>query len=181
LALSPAGTGGGIIRAMRTEVGTTRSDLAPEAVYARYAHELTRFATVLVGPADAGDVVSDAMLHCFGSAGWAEVDDVRAYLHQAVLNQARQWARSGQRRRRREVAFGRLHEAVAGTEPDGAGVWDAVLGLSVRQRAVVYLAYWEDLTPSRIADRLSISEGAVRRHLARAREHLRKVLNDDRV
>jgi DNA-directed RNA polymerase specialized sigma24 family protein len=37
------------------------------------------------------------------------------------------------------------------------------------------------LTPTRIADRLSISEGAVRRHLARAREHLRKVLVDERI
>jgi RNA polymerase sigma factor (sigma-70 family) len=164
---------------MRTEARTTSPGLAPEVVYARYARELTRFATVLVGPADAGDVVSEALWRCLRSPGWADVDDVRAYLHRAVLNQARQWARSAQRRRRREVAFGRLHQSAPRTESDGAGVWEAVLGLSVRQRAVVFLAYWEDLTPTRIAERLSISEGAVRRHLARARAHLRKVLNDD--
>jgi RNA polymerase sigma factor (sigma-70 family) len=51
--------------------------------------------------------------------------------------------------------------------------------LSLRQRAVVVLAYWADLTPDDIADRLGISEGAVRRHLARARARLRAVLHVD--
>jgi DNA-directed RNA polymerase specialized sigma24 family protein len=40
----------------------------------------------------------------------------------------------------------------------------------------VYLTYWEDLDPSRISELLGISDGAVRRHLARARRHLRKTL-----
>jgi RNA polymerase sigma factor (sigma-70 family) len=48
--------------------------------------------------------------------------------------------------------------------------------LSERQRAVVYLTYWDDLDPPRIAELLGISDGAVRRHLARARHHLRKTL-----
>ena len=48
--------------------------------------------------------------------------------------------------------------------------------LSVMQRAVVYLTYWEDLTPAAVAARLDVSEGTVKRHLARARSKLRKVL-----
>jgi DNA-directed RNA polymerase specialized sigma24 family protein len=42
----------------------------------------------------------------------------------------------------------------------------------------VYLTYWEDMTDQMAADHLGISAGSVRRHLARARDHLRKVLHD---
>jgi RNA polymerase sigma factor (sigma-70 family) len=53
----------------------------------------------------------------------------------------------------------------------------AVAALSARQRAVIVLTYWADLDPRHVAERLGISEGSVRRHLARARAHLRKVLD----
>ena len=52
----------------------------------------------------------------------------------------------------------------------------AVRRLSVRQRAVVVLAYWEQLTAGEIAGQLGISEGSVHRHLARARSKLRGAL-----
>jgi RNA polymerase sigma factor (sigma-70 family) len=53
----------------------------------------------------------------------------------------------------------------------------AVASLSVRQRAVIVLTYWADLDPCSVADWLGISEGSVRRHLARARARLREVLD----
>ena len=53
----------------------------------------------------------------------------------------------------------------------------AVAELSLQQRTVTYLAYWQDLPVSEIADTLAISEGAVRRHLARARSKLRRSLS----
>jgi RNA polymerase sigma factor (sigma-70 family) len=56
-------------------------------------------------------------------------------------------------------------------------VREAVGKLSVRQRAVIVLTYWADLDPPTVAERLGISEGSVRRHLARARAHLREVLD----
>ena len=56
-------------------------------------------------------------------------------------------------------------------------VLGAVAALSPRQRAVVYLTYWEDLDPGSAAALLGISDGAVRRHLARARKTLRGVLD----
>jgi DNA-directed RNA polymerase specialized sigma24 family protein len=56
-------------------------------------------------------------------------------------------------------------------------VRQAVARLSMRQRAVVVLTYWADLAPPAVAERLGISEGSVRRHLARARARLREVLD----
>ena len=54
----------------------------------------------------------------------------------------------------------------------------ALAGLSPQQRAVVYLTYWDDLTPAQVAALLGVSEGSVRKQLARAREQLRRVLDE---
>jgi len=55
----------------------------------------------------------------------------------------------------------------------------AVSRLSMRQRAVIFLTYWEDLAPTAIADLLSISDGSVRRHLDRGKTHLKEALHAD--
>lgn len=145
-------------------------------VYADHAVALVRFATVLVGPVHAQDVVSSAVLRSLGSPGWSQVENRRGYLHQAVANEARNLYRSNGRRRNAEVKMSG-HPVVSLPEfrPD---IHRAVERLSVRQRAVVYLTYWEDMTNQMAADYLGISAGSVRRHLARAKTHLRRELRD---
>ena len=76
---------------------------------------------------------------------------------------------SSARRARRPV-----FSAAISVDPD---VLEAVSRLSVRQRAVVFLTYWEDLHQRDIATRLDISEGSVRRHLARAHSRLKETLD----
>lgn len=149
----------------------------PEAIeaYEKHAADLLRYATSLVGPAHAEDVVSDAMLRVFRSAKWKEVRDARGYLFRCILNEARRFDRSTRSRQRRE-AFAGAAWARAACLPTAGDELGALAQLSVRERSTVYLAYWEDLTPAMIADRLDISEGAVRRYLARARAKLREVL-----
>jgi RNA polymerase sigma-70 factor (ECF subfamily) len=152
--------------------------LDAESVYRRHAEELTRFATGLVGPWEAADVVSEAMIRCLRTPGWSDVVDQKGYLYRAVFNQAHQLSRTRIRRAARELIFYRSRATPTEFElrPE---VWKAVRQLSVRQRAVIALTYWDDLTPAQIADRLGLTEGSVRRHLARARVHLRRVLTDD--
>jgi len=60
----------------------------------------------------------------------------------------------------------------------GDEVLEAVARLSPRQRAVVFLTYWDDLDPAAVASTLGLGEGSVRRHLARARARLRKMLHE---
>ncbi len=128
---------------------------ADAEVYEKYSDELIRFATTLVGPSDAPDVLSVAVIRALASSQWPGVSNRRAYLYRSVLNAARS-------RRRAE-------------QPE---VLVAIGRLSVRQRAVVYLTYWDDLDPAAAAELLGISEGSVRRHLARARANLRRTLRD---
>ena len=76
--------------------------LAKGDAYQRYGGELTRFATSLVGPADAQDVVSDAFVATLWLDGWDRADNQRVYLYRTVVTQARMSHRSATRRRSRE-------------------------------------------------------------------------------
>lgn len=147
---------------------------ADAEVYRKHADDLIRFATGLVGPSDASDIVSEAFLSCFNSDGWMTVTEKRSYLYRSVFNKAAEFHRSARRRRSRETLAARP-ELFEGPElrPE---VLAAVFTLSIQQRAVIVLTYWEDLTPSSIATLMDISEGSVKRHLARGRSRLKEAL-----
>jgi len=78
-------------------------------------------------------------------------------------------------RRVREIRSAE-REGVSDAEVD-VDVLAAVARLSVQQRAAIYLTYWEDLTPEGVADRMGVSEGTVKRHLARGRKRLGEILS----
>lgn len=143
--------------------------------FEKHSDELIRFATILVGPDAAEDVLVDAAVRAFSTTGWKDVDEPKAYLYRAVLNQARQANRSRHRRQRREAAWSagaEIHEP-SHVRPE---VIEAMRRLSARQRSVVYFAYWHDLHPSAIADLLATSPRTVHRELAQARKHLEVLL-----
>jgi DNA-directed RNA polymerase specialized sigma24 family protein len=117
--------------------------------YAAHGDELIRFATGLVGPSDAQDVAADAMARLMSSRVWMEVENPRALMYRAVLYEARTFVRSRRRRLSRE-ARAAVREAYE--MPDLAPeVSAAVAGLTPRQRAVVFLTYWDDLDPRSVA------------------------------
>lgn len=144
--------------------------------YEKHRTELTRFATALVGPADAPDVVSEAVESLLRSGALQGAQRPLGLLYRAVLAKARSLQRSIYRRRARERTFaGQIIVHDPELRPD---VVAAVLRLSPRQRACVFLTYWEDLSPADVAERLGIGVGTVKRYLARARSILREVLDD---
>jgi RNA polymerase sigma factor (sigma-70 family) len=148
-----------------------------ETVYRNYSAELTRYATGLVGPFDAPDVVTDACLRAFESRSWPDVVDRRAYLYRTVLNVANDHHRRTLSRRLREMRVAGREET---SDPSGSidvEVLDAVARLSVQQRAAVFLTYWEDLRPDAVAKRMGVSVGTVKRHLDRARKRLGELLS----
>jgi RNA polymerase sigma factor (sigma-70 family) len=146
-------------------------------IYRKVADDLIRFAAALVGPDHAADVVSDAVVNCLSSEHWPDVENKRAYLYRSVSNRAAQLHRTAHRRISRE----RLSAKPGCVEMPEVRpeVLAAVFRLSIRQRAVVFLTYWEDLDPRAIAELLSISDGSVRRHLARGKIHLKEALHAD--
>jgi RNA polymerase sigma factor (sigma-70 family) len=145
-------------------------------IYSTSAKDLVRLATGLVGPSDAQDVVSAAMVRVLSSSSWARARDQRAYLFRAVVNEARMHQRSSSRRAARERKASSSEVVEDLTTIDALVVLDA---LSVRQRAVLILIYWYDQDQQSTAEMLGITRGAVARHLARAHARLREILDND--
>ncbi len=146
------------------------------AVYQVHAPRLMALAATLAGPSNAEDVVAAAVLAAMTTGGWASVENHGAYLTRAVVNEVRSAHRRAIRREARERRFVARLDTTR-TEPDPVPeLLVALAALPLRQRAVTFLTYWSDLKPMDVAVELGISEGSVRKHLARARATLRKEL-----
>lgn len=138
-------------------------------VYAKHRDELLRYATALVGPHDADDVVSTVVLRTLRRRRLADLDNPRGYLLRAVLNEDR-----GLHRRRPP----RL-DAPGVVEPPSAEVAHvlaALADLPPRQRAAIYLHYWEMASVAEIGEALGVRPGTVKRYLHLARRRLKGAL-----
>ena len=157
-------------------IDETIMDHIEAGCYKMYGDDLVRFATAIVGPSDAQDVVSQAMTKLLSNGALRGAGNQRALLYRTTFNEAKSMQRSVVRRRLRER---RTAKVIAVHDPDvRPDVVHAVLRLSPQQRACVWLTYWADLRTSDIAEYLEISEGSVKQHLSRARHNLKEVLDE---
>lgn len=147
-----------------------------EGLYVALAPELMRFATMLVGPSQAEDLLGSTVAKAIASTRWDRVDNKRAYLYRMLINEAHKSRRGSQRRLGREIRV--VHrdaiELEQGIDPD---VLTALKRLSVRQRAVIHLTYWADLAPQQVADTIGTSLRTVERELTNARTRLKATLS----
>uniref|UniRef100_A0AAU2JQ40 SigE family RNA polymerase sigma factor n=1 Tax=Streptomyces sp. NBC_00049 TaxID=2903617 RepID=A0AAU2JQ40_9ACTN len=145
-------------------------------VAARWTH-LVRTAYLLTGdPHDAEDVTQTALAKAYRS--WRRVsrmDSPEAYVRRMLVSC------NTDRFRKRRVPE-RLMESVPETAArDTAAVWAdernvlmaALAGLPARQRAVVVMRYWEDLSEAETADVLGCSPGTVKSQASKALAKLR--------
>lgn len=149
--------------------GGVRSD---EDVYLKVKDDLVRYATFLVGPFEAEDVVSTVVLRRLQQGSLGELADARSYLFRAVANEA-----NGLRRRRRIEPLNSFEVAAPGADGEAVDMARALLGLPVRQRAVVFLTYWMGYTTQEVSVMLGIGHGTAKRYLHLARRKLRKALS----
>lgn len=178
---------------MATDVGTRSGELPGQLVssplsgaevaelYAAQRLPLVRLAVLLVDDlGSAEDVVPDVFAKFVrGGARLRDLADGPAYLRIAVVN----GCRSALRRRRTARAYTSPHPI----EPDGPAAYvvlneehrevlDALGDLAPRQREVLVLRYWSDLTEAQIAEALGISRGSVKSTASRALDALEKLL-----
>jgi RNA polymerase sigma factor (sigma-70 family) len=142
-----------------------------EAIYRKHSGDLIRYAAVLVGPDRAEDVLSSVMVRILCRRSLSSLDEPRAYLFRSVLNESR-----GMLRQRRSIPIAPPKAALVLSEPD----WDvvqAVAKLPARQRAAVFLRYWEDLPVVEVADLMGARAGTIKRYLHLARGSLKGTLS----
>jgi RNA polymerase sigma-70 factor (sigma-E family) len=131
----------------------------------RYGHALTG------SPHDAADLVQ-TVLEKVGSR-WSKVSrhDPSAYVRRAMANaHVSRW-----RKHRREHLVDELPQqrVTVRDRLDDEALWQALRDLPARQRAVIVLRYYEDLSEAEIADVLGISRGTVKSQASRALDRLR--------
>lgn len=143
-------------------------DTSDGQIYRKHRDDLIRFATSLVGPDRAEDVLSTVVLRILRKRSLADLDEARPYLFKAVLNESRRALRWSSRV---ELA----DPAAVVNSPD-LDVLDAVLHLPVRQRAAVYLVYWADMSMADAGRHMGVSPGTVKRYLHLARGSLKGAL-----
>jgi RNA polymerase sigma-70 factor (sigma-E family) len=148
--------------------------------------KLVRLAVLMVDDLPtAEDIVQDvfAALYRRHGAGLSTVADPDAYLTSGVMNAAR----SALRRRRTARSFVASAPGSAPAAEDqallGEGdqeVLNALGQLTVRQRQVMVLRYWSDLSEREIAEALHVSRGTVKSTASRALAILRDLLGERR-
>lgn len=143
-----------------------------EAIWRKHSDEVVRYATVLVGSADAEDLLSAVVVRILANQGsLSELEEPRAYLFRSVLNESKNY-----RRGLRPPPLMREEMAESELRPD---VLEAVGRLPSRQRAAVYLTYWKDMSIADAASLMDCRPGTVKRYLFLARQRLKEVLSDE--
>ncbi|MFI7489786.1 SigE family RNA polymerase sigma factor [Micromonospora echinaurantiaca] len=107
----------------------------------------------------------------------SRLDDPHAYLRRALVNNHT----SAWRRRRRESLVGEVPDRAAPSGdigPDAVVLRGALMSLTAKQRAVVVLRHYEDLTEREVARLLGCSQGTVKSQNARALDKLRHLLDE---
>jgi len=169
--------------APRSQVSGWSADEALELLYAAHWRRLVRLAVLLVRDVGtAEEIVQECFVAVHGR--WNRLEDpdkALAYLRQSVVNRSRSHLR--------HLAVVRRHvDREQPPEPAAAAdltTYDhdrretvlAALGtLPRRQREVLVLRYYLDLSEAEIADTLGISRGAVKSHASRGAAALRTQL-----
>ncbi|NUT94166.1 MAG: SigE family RNA polymerase sigma factor [Saccharothrix sp.] len=183
-------TNGGIVRVqdtltnLRIQDGVAPAPTGPltlEDLYRQHRMRLVRLALLLVDePSTAEDVVQEAFtgLH----RNWSRLRDAQAavgYLRTAVVNGSRSVLR--RRKTARDytpphVANARSAESLAMLTAEHQAVVKALSQLPPRQREVLVLRYYGDLSEAEIAEATGISKGTVKSTASRALDALQKIM-----
>lgn len=135
--------------------------------------------SLTANPSDAEDLLQTALTKTY--VAWDRIEDHRAldgYVRRALVN-----TRTSQWRKRKvdEFACDELPEPQVLPVADPAdhqvlhdAMWRAVMKLPDRQRAMVVLRYYEDLSEAQTAEVLGVSIGTVKSAVSRALGKLRE-------
>jgi RNA polymerase sigma factor (sigma-70 family) len=158
-------------------------------LYDRYAPALYRFTSRRIGPGPAEDVVAETFLAAFRGRPRYDLarPDARPWLFGILTREIS--------RRRRDEATRYRMLATIGPEPPAHGHEDRVMdvvtagaarmrlaaalaGLADRDRDVLLLIAWADLSYSEVAEALGLPVGTIRSRLHRARVQVRAALGN---
>ena len=141
----------------------------------RYGDDVFRLAMSYLGNrADAEDISQNVFLSALNTRHEPSPDKEKAWLLTCTANACKNHLQSFWKRN-----VGVLDEAVPFRDEKDRSLYDAVMKLSPKYRAVIHLYYYEGYDQREIAEILHLTRTAVQTRMSRAREMLKKELNDD--
>ena len=144
-------------------------------LFRQYGDDVFRLAYSYLGNrTDAEDVCQSVFLKLAEGKTTLLPGREKAWLLTCAANLCKSQLRSFWRRN-----VGELDESVPFRDESDQEVWDAVMALPPKYRAVVHLYYWEGYGQGEIGEILHISRTAVQTRMSRARDMLKKELSDD--
>lgn len=143
-------------------------------LFRRYGDDVFRLAYSYLGSrADGEDVCQNVFLKLAEGKTVLLPGKEKSWLLTCAANLCKSQLRSFWRRN-----VGELDESVPFKDQSDRELWDAVMALPPKYRAVIHLYYWEGYGQGEIGDILHISRTAVQTRMQRARDMLRKELSD---
>jgi RNA polymerase sigma-70 factor (sigma-E family) len=166
-----------------TDVTAGDADEAFAAFVSANAASLLRTAHLLVGdPHRAEDLLQTALTKAY--VHWDRIrhqDAARGYVRKILANTATSWWR---RKSSREQPVERIPEVGV---PDRSGesdaaeeIWSYLSQLPKRQRTVLVLRFYEDMSEAAVADVLGISRGTAKSSASRGLARLRELMGEAR-
>jgi RNA polymerase sigma factor (sigma-70 family) len=148
------------------------------SLYESEATAATRLAYFLTGDRDAAqDIAHDAFVRVGRKLfGLRDPEHSRAYLYRTVVNLCRGRSR---RLRSERAALQKLNRDEPNDAPDiprQDEMWRALLLLPIRQRAALFLRYYQDLSEAQAAEVLECSLSAIKSLVNRGLKELRTSL-----
>ena len=136
-------------------------------------NRLYRAALAILGhPQEAEDAVQDAFVRYLEKAP-AQLDHPSAWLMRVLVNGCKSRLRLSWRR------VGPLPETLPAPGPEEREELEELWALPPEDRAVIHLHYYEGYSTAEIAGLLGQRPGTVRSRLSRARDKLRKLLENE--
>lgn len=148
----------------------------PEAVVRRYADTVYKLAYLRTGnSADADDVFQEVFLrYVQKKPTFHDEEHCKAWLIRVTVNCAKSLTGSFWNRNTEALRDNLIFDSVR--EYD---LYYELMRLRPREREVIHLYYYEDMSTGQIAKALGISESAVRARLSRARNTLKSFMKEE--
>lgn len=149
-----------------------------EKIVSTYSPMLLRLAcTRLNSPADAEDAVQEVFLRLLSRpVEFRDEEHEKAWLIRATLHRA---ADIRKRAERKNLPLEAAGERSAPEEPTADYILDAVRSLPKKYGGILYLHYYEGYTAKEIGRFLGLPSATVGTRLARGRDRLKKLLEEE--
>lgn len=125
---------------------------------------------------DADDITQNVLIKLYQTdAAFESESHLKHWLIRVTINECKSAFRSLWRKTENIDDYA---DTLAMPSREHSDLFQAVMGLPMKYRVVIYLFYYEGYSTAEIARMLDIAEPTVRTHLFRGRQRLKKVLTE---